>query len=872
MKQRSKGPLFILILASMVLGGIFAFKFLNLAPFGGKQAARQMPPVLGALPEFLLTDQNGKEIGLRDLVGKNWVASFFFTNCKATCPAQTKSGLFLQEKLKGAQHGENVRLVFMSVDPEHDTPAVLREYAQKSGTTEGLWHFLTGPLDDVLALSQQGFKMQAAGPGKAADKPTPPAHSSQFVLVDAWGQIRGYYDGESTRAMEDLLQDLDLVRDEKGPSVTPAAESVARHDPAQEFGEDLNEPNFLRERQKDQLADAGTWSVFHDFSFTDRTYQSGITFRNRVVDDAAKLYKATHYDHGTGVCVADVDGDGLPDIYFVNQVGPCQLWRNLGGGKFKNITDKAGVGLPDPIKVAASFVDINNDGFPDLYVTTVRGGNHLFLNDGKGHFTDCTKDSGLDLIGHFSAPVFFDFDRDGLVDLFLCDVGTYTMDKVRNVTTPVFGTSEQDPKTYRYYDSFPDAFAGHLRPERYGHCLLLKNMGNARFKDVTAEVGLNHMGWTGDATPFDANGDGWPDLYVLNMQGNDEYYENQGGRKFVRKTPELFPKTSWGSMGAKVFDYNNDGKFDLFVTDMHSDMSKRLPSNRADERRKSRMTWSKEFLHTAPDTSIFGNSLFEAQAENKFNEVSDAAGVENYWPWGPSVADLNADGFQDVFITTGMSFPFRYSINSLLLNEGGRRFVDSEFVVGVEPRRSWQTTMPWFTDDAPNPNNPPATGKPPAGPVTVWSSLSSRSSVIFDLDDDGDLDIVTNEFNAPPRILISNLSERKKIHYLKIRLAGSMTSDSKSNKLSDEPAPGTRSNRDGLGAIVRVKCGALTYSQVNDGKSGYLSQSTLPLYFGLGDAEKVDQIEVVWPSGKKTLTGPTDVNKLITIIEKTNEP
>ena len=672
--------------------------------------------------------------------------------------------------------------------------------------------------------------------------------------------------------MDFLLRDLDLTNVESGPQVRPDSEAAARLDPSQAFIAGLKDTTWLQGRQKDQLAASRDWSVFHDFTFSDRLYRSGINFRHRIVDDAAELYKAAHYDHGTGIAVADVDGDGRYDIYFVNQVGPCQLWRNLGDGKFEDITDKAGVGIPDPIKVTATFVDINNDGAPDLYVTTVRGGNRLLLNDGKGNFTDRTAGSGLGLAGHFSAPVFFDFDRDGLVDLFLCDVGTYTTDNLRNVTTPVYGTPERDPKTYQYYEAYPDAFAGHLKPERFGHCLLLKNMGNARFKDVTAEVGLKHKGWTGDATPIDANGDGWPDLYVLNMEGSNEYYENQAGRRFIRKTPDFFPKTSWGAMGVKVFDYNNDGHFDLLVTDMHSDMSADLLPNREYERRKSQIAFSKEFLNTDEGTSIFGNSLFEWQAGNKYKEVSDAAGVENYWPWGPSIGDLNADGFQDIFITAGMSHPFRYGINSVLLNEGGRRFVDSEFVVGVEPRRGGKTTMPWFYDAAPRSNKPLAAGKSRPDPVTVWRALSSRSSVIFDLDDDGDLDIVTNEFNAMPMVLISNLSERKKIHYVKIRLIGGMTSDSKPVPPSTGPTSGTLSNRDGLGAIVRVHCGALTYSQINDGKSGYLSQRVLPLYFGLGDAEKIDRIEVIWPSGIKTVTGSADLNKLITISETASVP
>src|SRR5206468_3102672 len=139
----------------------------------------------------------------------------------------------------------------------------------------------------------------------------------------------------------------------------------------------------------------------------------GITFTHRIVDDAGRTYKAAHYDHGNGIAMADVDGDGRLDVYFVNQVGGNELWRNLGGGRFENITAAAGVGVPDKVSVSASFADVDNDGDADLYVTTVRGGNMLFENDGKGHFKNVSKASGLDYVGHSSAAVFFDYDRDG---------------------------------------------------------------------------------------------------------------------------------------------------------------------------------------------------------------------------------------------------------------------------------------------------------------------------------------------------------------------------------------------------------------------------------------------------------------------------
>src|SRR5438552_8966211 len=182
----------------------------------------------------------------------------------------------------------------------------------------------------------------------------------------------------------------------------------------------------LEGRRKSQIAEARKFQAFYGFRFSDQIVESGMQFEHHIVDDAGITYKAAHYDHGNGIAVADVDGDGLLDIYFTTQLGTNQLWRNLGQGKFEDITRKAGVGLADQIVVTASFADIDNDGDPDLFVTTVRHGNHLFENLGDGRFRDISKEAGLDYVGHSSGAVFFDFDNDGLLDLFLVNVGVYT--------------------------------------------------------------------------------------------------------------------------------------------------------------------------------------------------------------------------------------------------------------------------------------------------------------------------------------------------------------------------------------------------------------------------------------------------------------
>jgi hypothetical protein len=570
------------------------------------------------------------------------------------------------------------------------------------------------------------------------------------------------------------------------------------------------------------------------FQFHDALQASGIRFRHGIVDDAGKTYKAAHYDHGNGLAVADVDGDGRVDLYFTTQLGKNGLWRSTGAGKFEDITEKAGVALADQISVSAAFGDIDNDGDADLYVTTVRKGNHLFLNDGKGKFQDVSKAAGVDYVGHSSGAVFFDYDRDGKLDLFVVNVGKYT---------------GETQGRGGFYVAYEDAFQGHTHPERDEASILYHNLGGAKFEDATAKAGIKAATWSGDASSVDFNRDGYPDLFVLSMQGRTRYWENQGGKGFVDKTKQYFPRTSWGAMGLKFFDFDNDGDEDLFVSDMHSDMFQ--DSEPQDERIKFLYKGNADFLGGPPESFIFGNSFFKNQGDGSFKEASDEIWTENYWPWGISVADVNADGYQDVFLVSSMNFPWRYGVNSLLINNAAKEFLNAEFLTAIEPRPGGKTRQTWFTLDCAGEDKAHRLCANQTGKVAVTGTLGSRSSVFFDLDDDGDLDLVTGEFNDAPQVLLSDLAAKGKIHYLQVRLHG-----------------GKGSNRDGLGAMVKVKAGGKTYTQFHDGASGYLAHSLLPLYFGLGASEKVDSIEVTWPSGKKTsLAGPLGANRTVDLKE-----
>lgn len=600
----------------------------------------------------------------------------------------------------------------------------------------------------------------------------------------------------------------------------------------------------LEARKERQSRAAEKNSAFHDFHFTDALPASGISFRHQVVAEAGKEFKPNHYDHGNAVAAADVDNDGRTDLYFVNQRGGNELWRNVGNGKFANITAAAGVSMNGLICAGASFADVDNDGLPDLFVTTVKMGNHLFHNEGGGRFRDVTEASGISGTNHSSGAVFFDFNRDGLLDLFVCNVGVYTNDK-----------KAADGS----YHALDDAFQGFLQAERFETSVLYQNLGGMKFRNVNRECGLEHREWTGDATFCDLEGTGFPGIYAVSMSGWNAYYRNEGGKAFHNETRKTFGRTPWGAMGVKFFDFDQDGKVDLYITDMHSDMNtvqlQISTTNRTEqfEALKSEQWCSPEWLKNnwpgASTNFLFGNAFYRNTGD-AFTETSDKIGAETYWPWGISVGDVNADGYEDVFVTAGMGYPLRYGINSLLLNEQGRRFVHSEFVVGVEPRPENKVLIDYFTMecDGADKGHPFCQGK--GGKVVVQASTSSRSSLFMDFDNDGDLDLIVNNMNDIPLLLQSDLAQKKAIKFLKVRLEGKV------------------SNRDGLGALVRVITPERTWTQFNDGKSGYLAQSSLPLYFGLGDAQTVTRVEVLWPSGKRqTLSDRIALNTNLHIAE-----
>jgi hypothetical protein len=567
-----------------------------------------------------------------------------------------------------------------------------------------------------------------------------------------------------------------------------------------------------------------------DRLFRECAAEVGLTWRMRFLpNEQGETFKINLYDHGCGLAVGDFDGDGFDDLYFCNQLGPNALYRNKGDGTFEDVTAKAGVALGDRVCVAATWVDYDNDGKLDLYVTSTRGGNVLFRNNGDGTFTDVTAKAGLTHVGHSQTALFFDFDNDGKLDLLLTNTAEWT--------------SANYDKSGRYFPGKGGLGLGtvsespvQLSPKEYN--ILYRNNGDGTFTDVTAKSGLKGRGWAGDAIAFDYNGDGRPDVLITSMFGRAQLYRNNGDDTFTDVTLEVLGRTPWGGMGAKAFDFNNDGRLDVYIVDMHSDMwmgadfeHSSLRLARKYEKTKFRHI-SGPLVEQQPalvlqeedlgrrigfkhDELLFGNGFYRNEGGGKFTEISDQAGLETFWPWGIATGDFDNDGWEDVFVPAGMGYPFYYWPNSLLMNRGDGTFADRAEETGIEP--------------------------PPRGiflPQRIQGRpavRSSRCAATGDFDGDGRLDIVVNNFNDQP-YFFKNVAPKK--NYVAFRLRG------------------TRSNRDAIGAVVRLYQGGKVLTRQVHGACGYLAQSSHALHFGLGDRPAVERVEITWPGGVvQTLAG-----------------
>jgi hypothetical protein len=552
------------------------------------------------------------------------------------------------------------------------------------------------------------------------------------------------------------------------------------------------------------------------------TQEAGITFHARHLPrEQGARFKVNPYLDGSGVAVGDYNGDGHDDLYFCNQWGPNALYRNDGRGRFVEVTDEAGpLRLDDRVSVSATWGDYDNDGDQDLYVTSTRGGNVLFNNDGQGRFRDVTEQAGLTLSAHSRRGVFFDFDNDGHLDLLVTNTARWT------------GRHDSDEGYFLGPDNIFASFQV-SPPERD---VLYRNQGDGTFMDVTNDRGLVGGGWSADAVVLDFDDDGWLDVLVTRMFGGTQLFRNERGL-FRDVTTTALSVTSWGGAGAAALDFNNDGLLDLCVMDMQSDLWMFLAARAGDKATDGVRTRS------APITAgvdrgiarslglddrrvIFGNTLYENLGGGRFAEVSERAGIETAWPWGVVVGDYDNDGHQDMFIASGLGFPFPYGRNHLLLNNSDGTFREESGHRNIEPRPGGD-----YQDS-------PIAGQP--------SPRSSRSAANFDMDGDGRLDLVVNNFHEEPNLYRNEFAEG---NYVKLHLRG------------------THSNRDAIGAVVRLHVGDRVLTRLLNPASGFMAQSSKTLHFGVGRHEAVDRAEIRWPGGTAQVVANPAINQLHQITE-----
>jgi hypothetical protein len=567
-----------------------------------------------------------------------------------------------------------------------------------------------------------------------------------------------------------------------------------------------------------------------ELAFEERAAAAGIDFTMEFLPlEQGENFKVNLYDHGAGVAVADVDGDGHDDILLLNQLGANALFRNKGDGTFEDITARAGpVAMADRICVAPVFGDYDSDGDQDLYITSTRGGNALFRNAGDGTFEDVTRAAGVQFLGHSQGATFFDYDGDSDLDLFVTNTAEWTTSTFNEAANYFRGKEI----LWELVKSEPESN------------VMFRNEGDGTFANVTEELGLHGTAWGGDFVVFDYDLDGDPDLFVTNMFGRSVLYRNDEGRHFVDVTNDVLGVTSWGSIGARALDFDSDGLLDFALADMHSDMwmasdfsaemivpwkKYRYSIGRMADLKPGALKREKRFADEMKidyGHVLFGNTLFRNKGDGTFEEISKSAKFETFWPWGVAVGDFDCDGHEDLFLPSGMGYPFFYWPNALLRNRGDGTFEDRSMRAGVVPELGERDL-------------PDRIGG-------VRAARSSRCAGVGDFDGDGRLDLIANNFNDTPSLYINRSTPQ---HFVGLRLRG------------------TKSNRDAIGALVTIEAGGRRFVRQVQAAGGYLSQSTLTVHFGLGQIDTLDRCEIRWPSGEVTSHDDIEVDQYMLVSE-----
>ena len=549
--------------------------------------------------------------------------------------------------------------------------------------------------------------------------------------------------------------------------------------------------------------------------------KSGIAFNNTITESPDLNYFTYVYAYnGGGVAVGDIDNDGLPDVYFTgNQVGD-KLYRNMGGLKFEDITDKAiGEKAKEGWRTGVTMADVNADGLLDIYVC--RSGNTkdpaltanlLYLNNGNGTFTERGQELGVADTSHSTQAAFFDADRDGDLDLHVINHPTSRMRGLSNFTAKK-AVDEKRAPTDRYF----------------------RNDGG-HFSDATYEAHLQNFDYTLGQSVSDLDQDGWPDLYTANdFDAPDLMYVNGKDGTFGERSQYRLRHMSNFGMGCDVADYNNDALPDIITLDMTADDHLRNKTNMASM--NPQKFWA--LVNGGYFFQYMVNTLQLNNGNGTWSEVGQLAGVARTdWSWAPLFCDLDNDGWKDLLITNGYLHDVRDNDYARAVYDTIRTGSGYYGTLGLVPSTKLRNYL--FR------NNADLTFADSSQAWGFTDPVNSNGAAYADLDNDGDLDLVINNINDVASVYANNATTRfTDRHWLRIK-------------------PMSR-NTLALGAKVTAHVkGTLLYQELYP-ERGYQSCVEPLLHFGLGTATTVDSLIVEWPNGERGLITDVKADQLLTV-------
>jgi hypothetical protein len=553
--------------------------------------------------------------------------------------------------------------------------------------------------------------------------------------------------------------------------------------------------------------------------------RTGINFRNWVKE--SETFNVLDYGYlynGAGVAVGDINNDGLEDIYFASNLTKNRLYLNKGNFRFKDITDKAGVGGPGTWSTGVNMADVNGDGFLDIYVCTSTDGraeyrkNLLYINNGDMTFTECAAKYGVDDTGYSTHSVFFDYDKDGDLDLFVINHALNAM-------------------------AVPEAQLKKVQDPAYEH-RLYRNDGN-RFTDVSKEAGItqNIMNFGLGVAVADFNNDNWPDIYVCNDYFEQDYlFINQKNGTFRDELEKYFDHVSLSSMGNDAADVNNDGFIDLLTLDMlpEDNYNQKLVAG-PDNYEKVSILRKTGFYHQSTRNMLQINNH-----GSYFTEVGQYAGIySTNWSWSPLLFDIDNNGFKDLYISNGyaknnthMDF-IKLTVDQVIKKRTGGPVMSRMGLIDKIPATKLKNYI--FR------NNGDLTF---SNVTDIWGDelpSLSNGSAYADLDNDGDMDLVVNQINDYALVYRNNTSEDKLNNFIKIRLEGAGL------------------NREGIGAKVMVTYNGETETQEFMPSRGYMSSGSHCLIFGIGKAPSADSVRVIWPDQREQVIKSVAAGQSITL-------